>query len=60
MKSFNEQMSECKKNGNLIFIDADEYYTEYYTLPRKLLVCLKNKCVCYSGACIEERLINDK
>ena len=51
-KSFREQFLECRKNGNLIDVDV----SKYGTFPKKLLVCLKYKCICHSGVCRHERI----
>ena len=56
MKSFRDQMKECKNNGNLIDVDI----SVYDIFSKIALVCLKNKEVCHSKLCLEERKIQPK
>jgi len=55
-KSFREQFLECKENGNLISVDISKYGPGVF--PKKILVCIKYKCICHSGVCREERIKN--
>lgn len=47
-KSYREQGLECDKNGNRILISAP--YSQ-----QSILVCVKYKTYCHSGACAKER-----
>lgn len=51
MKSFRDQMKECKKNKNLMFIEDYD--------KKIILVCSKHKKQCYSGVCKHERAKNE-
>lgn len=69
MKTLREQMKECIANKNLIECDISKLNLYFfpnglflpkkaykYTKQDKILICIKHKCQCYSGACKNERL----
>lgn len=51
MKSFRQQLIECKKSGNLIVADVSVYGYPIKTAA----ICVKNKTACSSGVCKKER-----
>jgi len=55
-KSFRQQMKECTENGNLIHVDTLPMKKLYGHEVGVILVCVKNKCICSSKVCKNERI----
>ena len=51
MKGFRDQYLECKESGNCFIIEWDEIYK----WGCSVIVCVKHKTHCHSGACFDER-----
>jgi len=55
-KPFREQFIECGENGNRIKVDTLPMKAVWGHDVGEILVCVKNKCICHSGVCKEERI----
>ena len=52
MKSFRNQLKECMDNENRIIVDVSRFIGKF---PQLIGVCVKNKSLCCSDVCREER-----